>query len=502
MFKRKKLEKTQWWLWLSLSAAVFLVLAFNRLGYGSIWHDESFSFMLADYDISEILRRAQFDVHPPLYYILLKGWIGLFGSSLIAMRMLSVFGGLIGIFLLGLLLKQLKQHKLSVVAPLFLAVNPVWIRYAQEIRMYTLAASTLLGSTYALVRYEQTKERKWLGWYALLGGFGMLLHYYAAFVLLAHGLWVLWWHLRKARTAAMIKKHFPYEWLKAWLGVALVFLPWLPTAYRQFSEIQNGFWIGQVSHTSFFSTFTKFGLYLDHWKLQSWHSVGALGLAIVISVGAWHYFASRKKDSLLRLVWVLVVVPLSAIFLLSLPPFTPVYNDRYFTLITPFIATLFAAAALWWWNYKKYGFLMVFAFAGMALWGLLNVYGLRNFNSDNLGQNAFSYVWQEVEPALESGEAVLAVGYYSYFDLYYHAHKNYTPLLYAPTAPGQYGSTSLIYDRADLHLESLENIEADGVWLLFYGTDNDQVETQIPTNWLRVKTISNGSNAASYYKIN
>ncbi|CAI1044342.1 insertion element IS2 transposase InsD [Serratia entomophila] len=41
--------------------------------------------MTSRYDLAALLYHASFDVHPPLYYLLLHGWMVLFGDSILAM---------------------------------------------------------------------------------------------------------------------------------------------------------------------------------------------------------------------------------------------------------------------------------------------------------------------------------------------------------------------------------------------------------------------------------
>jgi len=89
----------QFWRWLPLLAvvAVGLAVRFYRLDGPVIGHDEAFSWRLTEYSVGELVQRTGADVHPPLYYVLLKGWCAVFGDSLGALRGLSVVFGLLAI---------------------------------------------------------------------------------------------------------------------------------------------------------------------------------------------------------------------------------------------------------------------------------------------------------------------------------------------------------------------------------------------------------------------
>ena len=73
-------------------ATIFMIgaalLTYN-LGHWSFWFDESFTSTLIKYEYSEIADRTANDVHPALYYYLLKFWSGIFGTSDAALRSLS-----------------------------------------------------------------------------------------------------------------------------------------------------------------------------------------------------------------------------------------------------------------------------------------------------------------------------------------------------------------------------------------------------------------------------
>src|SRR5512135_3670105 len=46
-----------------------------RLGAGSLWYDETVSVYLAGSPVPELLRHTAGDIHPPGYYLLLRGWL-------------------------------------------------------------------------------------------------------------------------------------------------------------------------------------------------------------------------------------------------------------------------------------------------------------------------------------------------------------------------------------------------------------------------------------------
>src|SRR5688500_7158988 len=69
-----------------VSMLVSLALGLSQ----SVWFDEAYSIMVAKQPIDQLLHLSAVDTHPPLYYLLLKAWAGVFGWSEFALRSLSV----------------------------------------------------------------------------------------------------------------------------------------------------------------------------------------------------------------------------------------------------------------------------------------------------------------------------------------------------------------------------------------------------------------------------
>jgi len=74
---------------IAITLLAFLVRVM-RLDFQPLWWDEGYSFFFATRDLVTMLERTAVDIHPPLYYALLQGWLTFTGASDIAARWLSV----------------------------------------------------------------------------------------------------------------------------------------------------------------------------------------------------------------------------------------------------------------------------------------------------------------------------------------------------------------------------------------------------------------------------
>jgi hypothetical protein len=118
-----------------------------------LWLDEAFSIWLANHSIAEMMQWiVRIDQHPPLYYLLLHGWIALGGDTAYHVRFLSVVFGTATIPVIYLIGKRISGEVMGLAAALILAFSPFNIYYAQETRMYTLLMFNAAVAIYALVR--------------------------------------------------------------------------------------------------------------------------------------------------------------------------------------------------------------------------------------------------------------------------------------------------------------------------------------------------------------
>lgn len=146
---------------LLIIAALCVVYAALRLWHltdSCLWFDEIFSVHAAEHDWRDLFWfTAQDLIHPPFFYVLLKIWIAVGGESLFWLRFLPVFFSTLALVPLLLWCRQLKLSFSTVaVALAFFAVNGSLIKYAQEVRMYSLLLCVGLFSLWLFTRFVNT----------------------------------------------------------------------------------------------------------------------------------------------------------------------------------------------------------------------------------------------------------------------------------------------------------------------------------------------------------
>ncbi|MBN1219018.1 MAG: glycosyltransferase family 39 protein [Anaerolineae bacterium] len=251
------MKKHRWWLLVIIFIAFALRL--TCLGEQSLWYDEGITWLLAQMSLPELIQWTAADIQPPLYYLLSWGTGRIFGNSEWVLRFPSACFNLLTIPLLYLLARRLFPSTSRPKTVLFLhssapflitilfALSPLMVYYSQEARMYTLlvleatlasyilltilknssSASSLLSTHYSLA-------------YAFIAAAALYTHYFAAFLLIAHGLYVM---------LILWQRHWPKALLSqslAMLGLAaLLFVPWLPVLLARLGD-DPSYWPGAL----------------------------------------------------------------------------------------------------------------------------------------------------------------------------------------------------------------------------------------------------------------
>lgn len=220
---------------------ILLVGAFLRLyqlEYKSLWVDEIGQVVAAQGGAFAAIRGAAKHVAaPPLDYLVT--WLTLqIGNNEFILRYAPAAWSILAIPLLYALTRQLTRSvPVALVAAYLLALAPLIVRYAQEVRFYSLSVLLTLGVVHAFSRaWERNTRRAWL-WFTLTLAAAFYAHYYIVFVAVALAAWVI---LSRALCGIMPSssdsrqawrgRAFPFA--AAVLIAGLVALPWLVFAGR------------------------------------------------------------------------------------------------------------------------------------------------------------------------------------------------------------------------------------------------------------------------------
>lgn len=284
-------------LWLLALILATLAPRAYDLGKQGFWLDESFSvwnsagtrvglFMREGrpFQHEDLVRRAvtgpqvlrsirSTENTPPLYFLILRTWIGITGSSELAVRSLSVLFGLVTVLVLLFGIAPLYNPRIAWSAAWLLALSPMHIGYSRQARNYALAALlallTLLWLLQAL-RYSGADEnsrrprlRAW-SWYGVCAALGLYTNYLLGLILLAQGVALAVFSTSRRRDLT--------AWALAASGAAALFVPWVIFAITR--QAQDGL---ALTDSTWLHSVVRFGA-----KLLAYLFVGETSLKLAI----------------------------------------------------------------------------------------------------------------------------------------------------------------------------------------------------------------------------
>ncbi len=282
-----------------VSFFIYLTLAFNTV----ISFDSSFSVYIAKLPLFELIKVTAADVHPPLYYIIMKYYIMIFSDNIYMLQVLSIIPLLILSYFGARKIKSMFSIKEAINFQLILLCTPFIISHSINIRMYSLAILFVtLSCIYAVsVIKENYKDLTFLTFFSLLASYT---HTYALFFI-----GFLYFNLI---TYFIIKGKPMKNLIISSITCLLLYGPWFYVLFNQVETISGGFWI----------SYSQINNYLDIFLIAG-VMVGIVGLVINSYV---------KFDKNLFYFTVLPFIETLIFVLLYSKLIEPVFLTRYITL--------------------------------------------------------------------------------------------------------------------------------------------------------------------------
>ncbi|MBK8618091.1 MAG: glycosyltransferase family 39 protein [Anaerolineales bacterium] len=378
-----------------------------------MWLDETFSVWLAGHSVGDMLQwTVKIDPHPPLYYLLLHYWMAYNGDSPFYVRLFSVLFGAGTIPIIYLIGKRISGDVVGLAAAVLLALSPFHIYYAQEARMYTFLTFNAAVAIYALVRlltdsrsvmpigsqfreylhawrtlgppepntrinfsyeYETRDYTGWRGWiyghrwshiqtietdlawivFIVFSAATLLSHNTAVLFLLAANIFVLglmlFQGIRKSGPPSALQAPSFANWVKAQIGIFLLWSPWIFGFIRQASRVYQEFWIPKPDWDTVTETLRAL---LNPLAQGQIHLVMTRIMCALLCFGLVYY---RKKLSIFLFLAALFAIPFLGELIVSI--WRPIFSGHTLIWLTiPLFLVLAAGIAQ-----LRFRFLMVVA---------------------------------------------------------------------------------------------------------------------------------------------
>jgi len=210
---------------------VLLAFLWGRGRHVWYWLDEGISVGISSHSLGQIPDLLRQDGSPPLYYVLLHGWMRAFGSSEASTHILSLLFALACVPVAFWAGSTLFGRRSGWMAVALVAVNPFLAQFANETRMYTLVVLLGLVATTCFLHAFVYRRRRYLPGFAV--SFALLLYTHNWALLYGLGAGVALLACVALNRDAADRRRTLLDGVLAFGGAGLLYLPWLPSLAYQ-----------------------------------------------------------------------------------------------------------------------------------------------------------------------------------------------------------------------------------------------------------------------------
>ncbi len=373
-----------------------LLVAFGLRVWGladhSIWWDEGLTAWAVRLPIRDILHWTAHDVHPPLYFLLVRGWWLLVGDGEFVLRFPSALVGTLGISVIYGLGQSLGERKAGLLAALFLTFSRFAVAWSQEMRMYIWATVLATAALWAAVRLWQGGG--WRSWVVYVGA-------------VAGGLWTLYLNLSVPLIANLV---FPLVWLQLgrprrlltrWLAAQLVavalFVPWLVYALPRMPTWSTSEPFSPLFFIHLYTTMLALGVPVD---LETYTLLTLIAFGVLVTglLALWQSRRTPAQTGALVMLMLGLAMPALVVYAVSLPIhiyYAPRLAPRYLLPLSVCFYTLLGwGLAMWARKARWAATLGCGLVVAIAMSGLISLYPCRARRDDyvSLAATLWAYV--------------------------------------------------------------------------------------------------------------
>lgn len=280
----------------------------------SVILDEAYSILLVRKSVPDIILGTAGDVHPPLYYLILKFFSLFGGESLLMYRAATALATWLNLIFLGAtLIRKRWGVRVSVLYMLWFGLTFSTLERSSLIRMYSWAAFFVTAAAlYCFFYYEsQSKKDLAMGIAMTLGA--MYTHYYA--LLAAFTVWVM------LLAVSLFRKKKTLPVLAGGVIVTAGYLPWLGILLTQFRSVAEDYWITSMD----WSEWKMVPAYLMEASDADPSGIGAVLYALILMT-LLTALLRKRWDALCSAAVFVGTMVLAAVISVAV---TPIWTTRY-----------------------------------------------------------------------------------------------------------------------------------------------------------------------------
>lgn len=331
-----------------ISVLLCVYMIFSNLTHVIFEIDEYFTFALIKFPLNDIITITSNDVHPPLYYLILKFVVKTFDLLNLQYNLLHILKILsIVPYILILLISvtKIKNKYNWITAGLFtftlITLSEFYINYL-SIRMYSWAIFFLVMSFIYLQEVISTSDKKSWILFTLFTILGAYTHYFVAL-----SSFLIYFALLIYMIFNKDKSDFK-KWSFSVIIAIISYVPWIPSLITQLHSVHESYWIPQIDFNYFINCISSIAINNSDFTINSQPNlilliITVLTLVLFIILALNEYKNKKDSENYYILIGIfLFILTLFLGILLSIT-FKPIIRVRY---LVPPIAVFWLAVSI------------------------------------------------------------------------------------------------------------------------------------------------------------
>lgn len=294
------------------AAVLYGILCFGE----TIWLDEAITANFVRLSVKDLVQRTAADVHPPLYYLIVKGTVSVFGDHIYVMKLASMIPFLAMLFLSYKKIRLLFGERTSFLFSAFSCVLSCVIAKNAEMRMYQWAMFFVVA--FGVYLYEAVKHNKRQSWFAatLFGICAAYTQYYALITVAILYVLVFLFAVNISGKRRNI--------VICCLLSGILYLPWLLVLFSQLLTLEETGWWNEVTVT------IQYVMHFIAYPVENANVIIKLVYCIVLVCGLVCACRRWKRDrERIALLYMLTFLTLILTGVLITMFYSPVFISRF-----------------------------------------------------------------------------------------------------------------------------------------------------------------------------
>ena len=310
--------------------ALSFLLRVYKLDSKPVWYDEAVSIAHAEKPLDFYFTSPRVN-YKPVYFLLLKSWVSVFGEEAFPLRGFSLIWGLLSIGLIYKLGKELFDARAGLFSAFLLSISVFHIYHCQQIRQFSLMVFLTLLSCLYFIKFIKKSRIYYLFIVTLANIILINTHPYGLYVCLFEIIFALLFLPKGARKS----------WIYSQVFLSMFILFWLALPNKEHIK-ELLFWIQRPNFYSLMETIDTFSwggvrYGLDDFKIRS-ALLGPVKLLSYVNLALLLFgllVKTKYDNKRIFFLFLWLVIPISISFLLSRISGYSIYAIKHLIIVLP-----------------------------------------------------------------------------------------------------------------------------------------------------------------------